>query len=107
MASFSWHKRILKALAVLTTCTTYTKEDRYVDVTMFTEIGGEGRKIDYRKRGSADLSRFLLPQAYQTQVNVNALQIADLLKVCKCIPNDKCAFYDNLCIDNCVIVRNI
>ncbi len=44
-ASFSWHKRILKALAVLTTCITYTKEDRYVDVTMFTEIGGEGSKM--------------------------------------------------------------
>ena len=50
MASFSWHERILKALAVLTTCTTYTKEAGYVDVTMFTEIGGEGSKIDYRKR---------------------------------------------------------
>ena len=45
MAYFSWHK------AVLTTCTTYTKEYGYVDVTMFTEIGGEGSKIDCRKRG--------------------------------------------------------
>ena len=33
MASVSWHKRILKALAVLTTCTTYTKEDGDVEVT--------------------------------------------------------------------------
>ena len=74
MASFGWHKRILKALAVLTTCITYTKEDRYVDVTMFTEIGGEGSKIDYRKRGSTYLSRCVLPQAYQTQVKVNALK---------------------------------
>ena len=45
---------------MLTTCTTYTKEDGYEDVTMFTEIGGEGNKIDYRKIGSADLSRCLL-----------------------------------------------
>ena len=67
---------------------------------MFTEIGGKGSKIDYRKRGSADLSRCLLPQVYQTQVKANALKKADLLKVFKCIPNDKCAFYDNICIDN-------
>ena len=63
MASFSWHRRILKALAVLTNCTTYTNEDGYMGVTMFTEIGGEGSKIDYRKRGSEDLSRCVLPQA--------------------------------------------
>ena len=77
-----------------------TKEDSYVEVTMFTEIGGEGSKIDYRKRGSAYLSPCVLPQAYQTQVKVNALKKADLLKLCKYIPNDKCAFYDNLCINN-------
>ena len=100
MASFSWHKRILKALAVLTTCITYTKEGGYVDVTMFTEIGGEGSKIDYRKRRSADLSRCVLPHAYQTQVKANALKKADLLVLCKYIPNDKCAFYDHLCTDN-------
>ena len=99
-ASFSWHKRILKALALLTTCTTYTKEDDYVDVTMFTEIGGEGSKIDYRKRGNTYLSRCVLPQAYQTQVKVNALKKTDILKLCKYIPNDKCAFYDNLCTDH-------
>ena len=32
---------VSKALAVLTTCTTYTKEDGYVGVTMLTEIGRE------------------------------------------------------------------
>ena len=100
MAYFSWHKRILKALALLTTCTTYTKEDDYVDVTMFTEIGGEGSKIDYRKRGNTYLSWCVLPQAYQTQVKVNALKKTDLLKLCKYILNDKCAFYDNLCTDH-------
>ena len=94
MASFSGHKRIFKSLAVLTTCITYTKEDGYVDVTMFTEIGGEGSKIGYRKRRSADLSpyRCVLPQAYQTQVKANALKKADILKLCEYyIPNDKCA----------------
>ena len=87
---------------MLSTCTTYTKEGGYVNVTMFTEIGGEGSKIDYRKRGSADLSpsRCVLPQVDQTQVKVNALKKADLLKLCKHILNDKCAFYDNLCPDN-------
>ena len=78
----------------------YTKEDGYVEVTMFTEIGREGSKIDYRNRGSADLSRCLLPQAYQTHVKVTALKKGDLLKLCKYIPNDKCAFYDNLCTAN-------
>ena len=124
MAYFSWHKMILRALAVLITCTTYTKEDGYVDVTMFTEIGGEGSKIDYRKRGrricgwkrcpalvleeeEVHTSIGVLPQAYQTQVKANALKKADLLKLCKYIPNDKCAFYDHLCTDNWVIVRNI
>ena len=86
---------ILKALAVLTTCTTYTEEDGYVEVTMFTEIGGEGSKIDYRKRASASYNRLT-----QTQMKVNALKKADLVKLCKYIPNDKCAFYDNLCTDN-------
>ena len=69
---------------MLTTCTTYTKEDGYVDVTMFTEIGGEGSKINYMKRGSTYLSRCVLPHDYQTQVKANAL-----LKLCKYIPNDK------------------
>ena len=100
MAYVSWHKRIVKALAVLITCTTYTNEGGYVDVTMFTEIGGEGSKIDYRKRGSADLSRCVLPQAYQTQVKANALKKADLLNLCKYILNYKCPFYDHLCTDN-------
>ena len=43
-------------------------------------------------RGSADLYRCLIPQAYQTQMKVNALKKADLLKLCKYIPNDNVHF---------------
>ena len=33
-----------------------TKEDGYVEVTMFPETGGEGSKMDYRKRGEVQTS---------------------------------------------------